>query len=141
MIIPVNLGDGALSLYKKYDTDAGWDLYVSRSVVIRPKEVVDVHTDLRMCIPSGFYGRITGRSSTLRKHHLLVNEGIIDAGFTGELFICVRNLSGKSFRVQKGMRLAQIIFGQVLPVTIIENQFTGWPTGARGLSGFGSTGI
>lgn len=139
--IPITLEEGATAPFRKYATDAGWDLHVSRAVDIMPGEVIDVHTDLYTCIPPGLYGRITGRSSTMRKHHLLVNEGIIDSGFTGELFICVKNLSDSTFHVMKGMRLAQIIFGEVLPVMLVETEHTELPTGERGRSGFGSTGV
>ena len=111
--VAFKLGKGAKKPYKKYLGDAGWDLYVSRPCDIQPGETVDVHTDLQIDMPSKTYARITGRSSTLRKHGLLVYEGIIDNGYTGEMFVCVHNMGKEVFHVEPGMRLAQIIFGTV----------------------------
>ena len=126
---------------KSYETDAGWDLFVSKGVIIPSGKIVDVHTGVHMNLPRGMYGRITGRSSTLRKHNLLVNEGIIDSGFTGELFICVKNLGNYDFRVSKGSRLAQIILGEVPDVTLSLCEKKEVLPGARGDNGFGSTGL
>ncbi len=127
--------------YQKYGTDAGWDLYCSRDQIIDPNKTVDIHTDIHIHIPEGYYGRITGRSSTLRNHNLLVNEGIIDSNYTGELFICVRNMGACHFSVKKGMRLAQIIFHK-LPEIEFEHVLllTAVPN-ARNSRGFGHSGL
>lgn len=126
--------------FKKHIGDAGWDLYVSRECVIPPNETVDIHTDIRIDMPPYIYGRIVGRSSTLRKHHLMVNEGIIDNGYTGELFVCVHNLSDKPFKVDKGMRLAQIIFHLIEDVRWAQVDKIEVSSNKRGDKGFGSTG-
>ena len=133
------LHDGGRTPIKSHPTDAGWDLFVSRTVTIPPGMNVDVHTDIYVNIPRGLYGRITGRSSTLRKHHLLVNEGIIDCGYTGELYICVHNMGNEPFKVRAGMRLAQIIFGEVIPIEFKTVDCL--PGTNRGTNGFGSTGV
>ena len=130
-------GDGKKP-YKKYVGDAGWDLYVSRPCDIAPGETVDIHTDLYISMPPKTYARITGRSSTLRKHGLLVHEGIIDNGYTGEMFVCVHNLGKEVFHVEPGMRLAQMIFGFVEDVRWCEVAEV--KPGKRGSNGFGSTG-
>lgn len=126
--------------FKKYSGDAGWDLFVSRDAIIQPHETADIHTDIRIKLPPYTYGRITGRSSTLRKHDVLVNEAIIDNGFTGELFVCIRNLSDKPFEVKTGMRLAQIMLHRIEDIRWSEvEEIKSKPT-ERGIRGFGSTG-
>ena len=138
--VDFELGDGAKVPYKKHYGDAGWDLYTSRPCVIQPGETVDVHTDIKMDMPPYLYARIVGRSSTLRKHKLMVNEGIIDNGYTGELFVCVHNLSNKPFNVKKGMRLAQVLFYNIEDVRWSQvDKISSSPNG-RGDKGFGSTG-
>ena len=138
--VEYTLGEGARRPYKKYSGDAGWDLFVSRPCDIQPGETVDVHTDLQIDMPPKTYARITGRSSTLRKHGLLVYEGIIDNGYTGEMFVCVHNLGKTPFHVEPGMRLAQIIFGTIDDVRWSEvNEIAPDPR-KRGNNGFGSTG-
>ena len=138
--VDFELGEGAKAPYKKYIGDAGWDLYVSRSADIPAGETVDVHTDVRINMPPYLYGRITGRSSSLRHHGLLINEGIIDNGYTGELFVCVHNVGNKTFHVEKGMRLAQILFHTIEDVRWAEVDKIKAASGKRGDNGFGSTG-
>lgn len=138
--VDFELGEGARKPYKKYSGDAGWDLYVSRPCDIKPGETVDVHTDIRINMPPKTYVRIIGRSSTLRKHNLLVNEAIIDNGYTGEMFVCVHNLGKEVFHVESGMRLAQMIFGSIDDVRWAEVPEIKPDPRKRGNAGFGSTG-
>ena len=141
--VDFSLGEGAKTPTKAHIGDAGWDLYTSRDCTIYPGKTEDVHTDLRIDMPPYLYGRITGRSSSLRNHGLLVNEGIIDNGYTGELFVCVHNVGDKPFEVKKGMRLAQILFHTIEDVRWSEIPDVSTPTspGRRGDNGFGSTGL
>lgn len=126
--------------FKKYPGDAGWDLFTSEECVIQPNETRDVHTGVRIQMPPYLFARITGRSSSLRKRHLLVNEGIIDRGYTGELFICVHNLGTEPVTIKKGDRVAQILFHFIEDVRWIEVDEIESINGERGASGFGSTG-
>jgi dUTP pyrophosphatase len=86
------------------------------------------------------FARITGRSSSLRKYNLLVNEGIIDNGYTGEMFVCVHNLGKETFHVEKGMRLAQVLFHVIEDVRWSQVDEVKPVPGKRGDAGFGSTG-
>lgn len=138
--VDFKLGEGAKKPYKKYIGDAGWDLFVSRPCDIAPGETVDVHTDIRINMPPKTYARITGRSSTLRKHGLMVYEGIIDNGYTGEMFVCVHNLGKETFHVEPGMRLAQMIFGSIDDVRWSPVEEIRADPHKRGNAGFGSTG-
>jgi dUTP pyrophosphatase len=124
---------------RAYEGDAADDLYCSRNMMIEPNQTLDVHTDIFVKIPDGFFGRIVGRSSTLRKYRLIVNEGIIDAGYTGELFVCVYSLRNSDFTIEPGMRLAQLMLHRV-----VETQYKevdALPQTQRGASGFGSSGV
>ena len=138
--VDFELGDGAKAPFKKHIGDAGWDLYVSRDCVIPQGATVDVHTDIKIDMPPYLYARIVGRSSTLRKHQLMVNEGIIDNGYTGELFVCVHNMGNGPFRVKKGMRLAQVLFHTIEDVRWSQVDEVKSAPGKRGDNGFGSTG-
>ena len=138
--VDFELGRGARPPFKKHSGDAGWDLYVSRPTVIEPGETKDVHTDIKVDMPPYLYARIVGRSSTLRNHHLMVNEGIIDNGYTGELFVCVHNVGKEPFKVEQGMRLAQVLFHTIEDVRWSEVKEIIPVPGKRGDAGFGSTG-
>ena len=138
--VDFELGEGAKAPFKKHSGDAGWDLFVSRGCVIPSGQTVDVHTDIKMDMPPYLFARIVGRSSTLRKHNLMVNEGIIDNGYTGELFVCIHNLGTEDFVVKKGMRLAQVIFHTIEDVRWSQIDHIRPAVGQRGDDGFGSTG-
>lgn len=127
--------------YKKYRGDAGWDLFMCENKCIPPHGTMDVHTGVFINMPPYMYARITGRSSTLRKHGLLINEAIIDNGYTGELFVCVRNMTDKPFYVTNGMRLAQIIFHKIEDVRWVKVPEDKFVEKDRGSRGFGSTGV
>lgn len=138
--VDFELGEGASAPYKKHTGDAGWDLFVSRSCVIGAGETADVHTDIKIDMPPFLYARITGRSSTLRNYGLIVNEGIIDNGYTGEMFVCVHNVSDKPVKIERGMRIAQVLFHTIEDVRWAEVDEIKPVEGKRGNAGFGSTG-
>lgn len=118
--------------------DAGLDLYCSRTQVIQPRSFCDVHTDLYIRMPRGYFARICGRSSSIRRG-LLVTEGIIDNGYIGELYSGVYNMTDFPVTVHVGERLAQLI------LHTIHNKIQWVEVDAlvqtdRGERGFGSTG-
>lgn len=139
--VDFELGEGAKAPFRAHIGDAGWDLYTSQECDIQPGETKDVHTNVRIQMPPYLFARITGRSSSLRKHHLLINEGIIDNGYTGELFVCVHNMGSEVFHVKQGMRLAQILFHTIEDVRWSEVDSIPEVPGKRGSDGFGSTGV
>lgn len=136
-----SLEEGAKTPFKKHEGDAGWDLFVSEDCIIGPGETKDIHTGIRIDMPPFLYARITGRSSSLRNHGLLVNEGIIDNGYTGEMFVCVHNMGEKPFHVKRGMRLAQVLFHIIEDVRWAQVDEIKPKAGKRGNDGFGSTGL
>lgn len=136
----VQLDDGASMPSRSYPGDAGFDLYVQEDMVVQPGDFVDVPCGCAVQLPNHLWAMITGRSSTLRKHNLLVATGVIDTGYRGPLFAGVKNLGDTPFEVKKGMRLAQLIpFGNVAEsLRLVES-----PTldlSERGGAGFGSSG-
>lgn len=129
----------AWSPSRSYSGDAGYDLTASELVIIDPGEFRDVPTNIRIGLPPGIWGRITGRSSTLRNRSLLVNEGIIDNGFRGELRVGVFNLGRDAEVVSPGERLAQLILADVVAADWVWSD--GLPPSERSERGFGSTGV
>lgn len=122
-----------------YPDDAGMDLTIIRGGIIEPHTGRDLPTGIRVQLPPNVWARITGRSSTLRKRGLLINEGIIDGGYRGELFVYCYNPNGTPIPVESGARLAQLILGPILRPEIVEVD-TLAPS-ARGENGFGSSGL
>ena len=125
---------------RAYQGDAGWDLPVGRRTVVPPGEFVDVPLAYRLAPPPGVWYRLTGRSSTLRKYNLLVNEGIIDEGYRGPLFAGVWNLGREEVVLEAGQRVVQVIPHRVIADSLRLERVEQLRAGLRGENGFGSTG-
>lgn len=123
---------------RNYKTDAGDDLYTLEDTTIDPFARGVVPTGVRVRLPSGHWGRITARSSTIGTYGLFVIEGIIDNEYTGPLFVSVFNMTQKPVVVPKGARIAQFILQEI--VTTEYERIPTLPTTARGSKGFGSSG-
>lgn len=121
-----------------YPGDAGMDLCVVGDHVLAPGESRDLPTGIAVQMPDELWGRITGRSSTLRKRGLFVNEGVIDNGYRGELLVYVTNRQSTPVEISSGDRLAQLILQPVFrsPAAWAE----ALDESKRGTNGFGSTG-
>lgn len=140
MYMPFKVGPSGKLPTRGHKFDAGLDLYVAQDVVVPPHEFVDIPTDVAGALPNHHWGLLTGRSSTLRKHGLLIHTGVIDQGYRGELFAGVMNLTDKPVRVKAGDRIAQLI-PVPMPRSIVEPiRVDELPAGERGSAGFGSTG-
>lgn len=126
---------------KAYDDDAGYDLVTSVETVVPPRGFVDVPSTVAGIEPPvGTWGLVIGRSSTLRKRNLMVNQGVIDFGWRGPLFAGVFNMGDEPVVVKKGDRLAQYILIPTVPSELIpvDAQHLGYHP--RGMRGFGSSG-
>lgn len=123
---------------KAHDTDAGWDLYSIEDCVIPPKQRKIINTGVIMQIPCGMAGLIWPRSGLSVKHGLDVLAGVVDAGYRGEVMVCLYNTSFSSVEIKTGDRIAQIIFQEVPRVTM--NVLDTLDSSQRGDHGFGSTG-
>lgn len=134
---------GAARPSRAYDDDAGIDLITAVDTEIPPGGFVDVPTTVIGVQPPGdSWLMITGRSSTLRKHGLLVPLAVIDSGWRGPLFAGVWNLGAETVKVKAGDRLAQVIaiHNRTADLWITTGPEVPLDEHERGLNGFGSTG-
>jgi dUTP diphosphatase len=138
------LDERALLPVAAYEDDAGHDLLVLEDTWIGVNSGKDVRTGIAVAIPPGFYGRICGRSSALRKRGLLVVDGVIDCQYRGELYSYVfcpatqRTVAESGVQLERGDSVAQLI---VTPVPRVEwEEVDELPTSERGTRGFGSSG-
>ena len=120
-----------------YPDDAGWDLAALETVRVPVGARKEVRTGLAIAIPAGYYGRVTGRSSTIRKMGIFVYEGVADAGFRGEWTMHVENRSWVPQVIEGGQYIAQLI---ISPFQEVEWQEVPAlvPT-VRGERGYGSS--
>ena len=110
-------------------------------MTIRPGERVSVPTGLALALPHGTEAQVRPRSGLALKHGVTVlnSPGTIDADYRGEIGIILINLGETAFRVERGMRIAQLV---VAPVnTVIWQEKETLPATDRADGGFGSTGL
>lgn len=123
---------------------AGMDLRAAipqdRSLLILPGRRALVPTGLILEIPEGFEGQVRPRSGLALKNGVtcLNTPGTIDSDYRGEVKVLLVNLGEEDFRVERGMRIAQIVFAPVSRLGVEERSLA--DSTARGAGGFGSTG-
>ena len=92
-----------------YGDDAGYDLYSAETITILPQSCEGVNCKFNMAIPRGNYGKVYSRSS-LVKHIITAEAGVIDSGFRGGLFVFLFNHGKELFTIKPGDKIAQIVF-------------------------------
>ena len=91
--------------------DSGLDLCSVESTVIGASEVGPVRTGIAIKLPKGTEAEIRPRSGLARKWAVTVlnSPGTIDEGYRGEIVVLLINHGPGEFRVEKGMRIAQLV--------------------------------
>ena len=112
------------------------------SVTLEPGERAIVPTGWVMEIPSGWEGQVRPRSGRAWSEGLTVINapGTIDSDYRGEVGVLLINLGRKSITIERGERVAQIVFNAVPQVQWIEVDAEEVGATDRGTGGFGSTG-
>jgi len=119
--------------------EAGMDLYANEDTIILPNERKLISTGIAMAIPDSYVGLIWDRSGLAAKHGLKTMGGVIDSTYRGEIKVIVHNLSNKNFRIEKNMRIAQMLVQPIEQKQFIEVEEL--EDTERGNNAFGSTGI
>ena len=128
----------------KYETagSSGMDLAadIDEKIEIKPGDTQIIPTGLSVSIPLEFEIQIRPRSGLAAKHQLSVlnTPGTIDADYRGEIKVILINLGKKSFIVERGLRIAQMVLCPLIKAKIKEVETLDGTT--RGSGGFGSTG-
>lgn len=119
---------------------AGFDLAAAQSVTLQPGQRGLVGCGFAMAMPPGYEAQVRPRSGLAYKHGVTVlnSPGTIDSDYRGEVKVLLINLGQEAFRIERGMRIAQMVIAPVAPVTLqVDVQLQDSP---RGAGGFGSTG-
>lgn len=137
---------------RAHPTDAGVDL-TAWSIDTGDEQGTDWETDVispgvsrvfgtgvRVAVPEGYVGLLFARSSLGVKRRLDVanGTGVIDAGFRGEVKVCLRNTGRIHAHLERGERIAQLV---VVPCDLEEwVEVAHLDSTERGEGGYGSTG-
>jgi len=125
---------------KGSEYSAGYDLYAAHEGEIEPYGKALIKTDLSISMPLGCYGRIAPRSGLSWKHHIDIGAGVIDYDYRGNIGVVMFNHSNKLFKVDKHMRVAQLILERYEYDSVIV-EVDQLDESVRGEKGFGSTGL
>ena len=129
----------------KYETSgsSGMDLgaNIDGNLIIEPGKTVIIPTGLALSIPRGYEAQIRPRSGLAAKNKISVlnTPGTIDADYRGEIKVILINLGSEPFKIEKGLRIAQMVICPIVKAQLEEVDDLN-KTG-RGDGGFGSTGI
>lgn len=129
-----------------YETtgSAGMDLRAAlaedEEVVLTPGMRVLIPTGLVFELPNGYEAQIRPRSGLAFKNGItcLNTPGTIDSDYRGEIKVLLINLGQESFRITRGMRIAQAVISPAPQIAIVETEVV--TDTSRGINGFGSTG-
>ena len=128
-----------------YETraSAGMDLRANleHPVILEPLQRTILKTGLFIALPAGYEAQIRPRSGLAAKFGITVlnSPGTIDADYRGEIGVILANMSDKSYTINDGDRIAQMIIAAYAhtkweEVDVLDET-------KRGKGGFGSTGI
>lgn len=128
----------------KYETSgaAGMDLLaaVGAEMVIEPGAVALVPTGIAFALPVSLEAQVRPRSGLAAKFGVTVLNapGTIDSDYRGEVKVILINHGKAPFKIERGMRIAQLV---IAPVKQIRwEEVASLEESARGAGGFGSTG-
>ena len=130
-------------LEKATKGSAGFDLLASinNTLEIEAGESLLVPCGFSLQMPNNFEAQVRPRSGLALKNSVTVlnTPGTIDSDYRGEICVILINHGQMSFKINRGMRIAQIIFKEIPEVNLVEVDEL--DNTKRGSGGFGSTGV
>jgi dUTP pyrophosphatase len=143
-------------------SDLGFDLYALEDVVLEPGVMTRVRTGVAVEGPEG-YGFVLGDRSSMAARGVTYAGGRIDAGYRGEILVCLVNVNQPVYSLREQRDTAGVLRGVTLEKSdaavrlsrgdkIIQmtplRAWTEWPVlvveslreSQRAARGFGSTG-
>jgi dUTP pyrophosphatase len=141
--VSIKTRDGAAIPVYATGHSSGVDLcaLVDEPIVLASMERTLVPTGLFIGIPEGFEAEVRPRSGIAVRHGVTVlnTPGTIDSDYRGEVKVILINLGSEPFIINKGDRIAQMVFKKLARVEF--RQVEDLTETFRGQGGFGSTGI
>jgi dUTP pyrophosphatase len=122
---------------------AGLDLHAAVAtdapIMLAPGAWALIPTGIALALPPGTEGQVRPRSGLAARHGITVLNapGTVDADYRGEVHVILVNFGPAEFRIERGMRIAQLVIAPVLRAALVEKTALG--ATERGGGGFGST--
>ena len=144
--VPISCSCNSPDLIPRYQSEgsSGADLHADipeeKPITIDPGRWERIPTGLRLEIPPGYEAQVRPRSGLSSRHGVTIlnTPGTVDSDYRGEVQVILVNLGEEPFQVQRGARIAQIVFAPVVRGDFhLRNTLS---RSERGEGGFGSTG-
>ncbi len=125
---------------------SGVDLHawIEKPITIGPGEYNVIPTGLKLAIPKGYEAQVRPRSGLAANYGVTVlnTPGTVDSDYRGEIKVILINFGNRPFIVEKGMRIAQMVFSKVehIDFNVVLSDSDLEKT-ERNEGGFGHTGI
>jgi dUTP pyrophosphatase len=141
-IVKLHHAEGLNLPYYATAQSAGMDLIaaVTEPIIIEPSKIAVVPTGIAIALPEGFEAQIRPRSGLAANFGITVLNapGTVDADYRGEIKVILINHGSRSFTVERGVRIAQMVLAKYERVVL--NEVSSLNDTVRGSNGFGSTG-
>ncbi len=141
-IVKLHHAEGLNLPYYATAQSAGMDLIaaVTEPITIGSGKIVVVPTGIALALPEGFEAQIRPRSGLAANFGITVLNapGTVDADYRGEIKVILINHGSRSFTVERGVRIAQMVLAKYERVVL--NEVSSLNDTVRGSNGFGSTG-
>ena len=92
---------------------AGHGIYALEEGSVLAKGQTLVETGIAIGLPKSTDGRLAARSGMASKNRIAVVGGVIDANYTGEVKVILRNHGKEDYQFKAGGRIAQLIVEEV----------------------------
>lgn len=142
-ILDSRIGDSIPLPHYATDGSAGLDMRacINDPLTVAPGETVLVPSGLAIHIgDAGLAAVLLPRSGLGHKHGLVLGNltGLIDSDYQGQVFVSIWNRGSKTYVIEPGERIAQMVFVPVEQVRFdVVDEFD---DSARGDGGFGHSG-
>lgn len=142
-ILDPRVGDTIPLPHFATDGSAGLDMraVIDEAITVSPGETVLVPTGIAIHIGDPSLAAVLlPRSGLGHKHGLVLGNltGLIDSDYQGQVFISCWNRGSKTYEIQPGERIAQMVFVPVEQVRF--NVVESFDESERGSGGFGHSG-
>ena len=121
---------------------SGMDIaaFLDNEILIKPSEKKIIPTGIKLKIPKGYEVQIRPRSGLAANNDITVlnTPGTIDSDYRGEIKVILFNHGKNLFKVENGLRIAQMVLCPVIEAKLSEVEII--DETERGEGGFGSTG-
>lgn len=104
-----------------HKNNGGYRKIKGDSFVLYPNNFVLASTVEYIALPNDIAAFVQGRSSIGRLGLNVQDAGFGDPGFCGEITLELYNFSRVPIKLEKGMRIAQLVFNETYPVSVPYN--------------------